>query len=276
MLLKDETLRIAVLDLYDGEPNQGMRCIREILNQYGEYNRISLEFDEYDVRKKSEIADTSYPIYISTSGPGNPLSSEGLGWDNSYFSLIKRLEDINCSDKKDKKYVFFICHSFQLMCRYYSIGKISLRKSPSFGVFPVHKTPDGLEDEIFRGLPDPFYAVDSRKWQVTEPDKKQLAATRAKVLALERERPYAPLQRALMAVRFSKYFWGTQFHPETDPVGMAIYLEEEKKREVIAESGEEGYQKMLNQLHDPDKIMLTQNLVLPAFLDYAAGRLQEA
>lgn len=276
MSLQEETLRIAILNLYDGEANQGMRCIREILNQYADYNRIPLEFDEYDVRKKLEIADDSYPIYISTGGPGSPLDSEGSEWDNQYFSLIKKLEAINNSDNPEKKHVFFICHSFQLMCRYYSIGKISLRKSPSFGVFPVHKTPDGQQEEFFKDLPDPFYAVDSRKWQVTEADKKQLIKTGARVLALEKERPHVPLERALMAVRFSDYFFGTQFHPEADPVGMSIYLkEEEKKQQVITDLGEEKYQRMLEQLHDPDKIMLTQNLVLPAFLDHAVGRLQE-
>lgn len=274
MFLKDDTFRVAIIDMYNGEPSQGMRCIREILNQYGDYNKIALNFKEFDIRKKLEIPDTSYSVYISTGGPGNPVSSEGSEWDNKYFSLIRQLEEINRSDSEEKKYVFFICHSFQLICRYYAIGKISLRKSPSFGVFPMHKTSDGEQEEFFKGLPDPFYAVDSRRWQVTEPDKGQLERTGAKILALEKERPHIPLERALMAIRFSDYFFGTQFHPEADPVGMTVYLqEEEKKKEVIKDLGEEKYLSMLEQLHDPDKIMLTQNLLLPAFLDHAVNRL---
>lgn len=277
MFLQEKPLRVAIIDMYNGEPSQGMRCIREILNQYGEYNKIDLDFEEFDIRRKLEIPDTSYAIYICTGGPGNPVSSEGSEWDNQYFSLIRQLEAINQSDSPEKKYVFFICHSFQLICRYYAIGKISLRKSPSFGVFPMHKTSDGEQEEFFKGLPNPFYAVDSRRWQVTEPDKKQLEHTGAKILAIEKERPHVPLERALMAVRFSDYFFGTQFHPEADPVGMTIYLEEEeKKKEVIKDLGDEKYLRMLEQLHDPDKIMLTQNLILPAFLDHAVSSLQEA
>ncbi|MGH2642457.1 MAG: GMP synthase, partial [Chitinophagaceae bacterium] len=193
MFLQEETLRVAIIDMYNGEPNQGMRCIREILNQYAEYNKIALEFKEFDVRRKLEIPDTSFPIYISTGGPGDPLSSKGLEWDNKYFSLIRQLEEINHSDSPDKKHVFFICHSFQLICRHYSIGKISLRKSPSFGVFPMHKTTDGEQEEFFKGLSNPFYAVDSRHWQVTAPDQKQLEKSGAKILALEKERPHVPL-----------------------------------------------------------------------------------
>lgn len=276
MILQGDTLRVAIIDMYNGEANQGMRCIREILNQYGEYNKIPLEFEEFDIRTKSEIPDTSFSIYISTGGPGDPLSSEGSEWDCKYFSLIRQLEKINYSDSPDKKYVFFICHSFQLICRYYSIGKISLRKSPSFGVFPIQKTSDGEEEELFKDLPNPFYAVDSRRWQVTEPDRAQIERIGAKILSLEKERPYVPLERALMAIRFSEYFFGTQFHPEADPVGMTVYLtEEKKKKEVIGDMGEEKYLRMLDQLHDPDKIMLTQNMILPAFLDHAAGKLQE-
>ncbi|TAN15686.1 MAG: GMP synthase [Chitinophagaceae bacterium] len=277
MDLQEDKLRVAVIDMYNGEPGQGMRCIREILNQYGEFNKISLEFEEFDIRKKLELPDTSFSIYISTGGPGDPLHSEGSEWDNRYFSLISELEEINNSNFSEKKYVFFICHSFQLICRYYSIGKISLRKSPSFGVFPIHKTPAGEEEEFFKDIPNPFYAVDSRHWQVTEPDHAQLERKGAKILALEKERPHVPLERALMAIRFSDYFFGTQFHPEADPVGMTVYLEEEeKKKQVIKDLGEEKYQRMLRQLHDPDKIMLTQNVVLPAFLDQATGRLKEA
>ena len=28
-------VRIAILDLYEGQPNQGMRCIRELLKEFG-------------------------------------------------------------------------------------------------------------------------------------------------------------------------------------------------------------------------------------------------
>lgn len=276
MYLNHKKLKVAVLDLYNGEANQGMRCIREILNKYAEFNRMELQYDTFDVRQKLEIADPSYEIYISTGGPGSPLDTEGSEWEKLYFSLIRQLEDINASDTENKKYIFFICHSFQLMCRYYALGNICKRKSPSFGVFPVHKTAEGTDESFFRELPDPFFAVDSREWQVISPDEKQLEATGAKILALEKERPHVPFEQALMAIRFSEYFFGTQFHPEADAVGMRIYLQEEKKKkQVIENMGEEKYYRMLEQLHDPDKIMLTQNIIIPAFLDQALQCMQE-
>lgn len=277
MDFQNKKIRIAILDLYNGEPNQGMGCIRNILTNYASNNHLPLQFDEFDVRRKLEIADTSYDLYISTGGPGSPLDTEGSQWEKRYFSLIRKLEDLNAGDSKNKKHVFFICHSFQLMCRYYALGNICKRKSPSYGVFPIHKTDDGMEEPVFQGLPEVFHAVDSREWQVVTLDENRLSAMGGFILALEKERPHVPLERALMAIRFSPFFIGTQFHPEADPVGMKTYLQrEDKKRQVIKDLGEEKYNRMLQQLHDPDKISLTQRVVLPTFLDHALGCLQEA
>jgi hypothetical protein len=73
-----------------------------------------------------------------------------------------------------------------------------------------------------------------------------------------------------MAVRFSPYFVGTQFHPEADPAAMAVYMQEkEKKSQMIADLGEEKYNKMLTQLMDPGKITHIRNMVIPSFMDIA-------
>jgi hypothetical protein len=46
---------VAILDLYEGIANQGMRCLREILNQFGDLNHLELHFDEFDVRLKKKF-----------------------------------------------------------------------------------------------------------------------------------------------------------------------------------------------------------------------------
>ena len=57
-------IRIAILDMYEGHVNQGMRCLREIINQWAEYNNYEVILDEFDVRLKLEVPDLSYDIYI--------------------------------------------------------------------------------------------------------------------------------------------------------------------------------------------------------------------
>lgn len=271
-------LRIAILDLYEGQPNQGMRCIRQIIHEWSEFHAIDVSFDEFEVRLKSQTPDLSYDIYISTGGPGSPLDSEGSEWEAAYFSWLHRLEEWNSQpDNRQKKFVFFICHSFQLVCRHYGVGDISKRKSTAFGVFPVHVTLEGQKDPVFAGLRDPFYVVDSRDFQVTLPDFNKLKMLGAEILCIEKYRPHVPYAQALMGVRFNDYMVGTQFHPEADAIGMSMYLQtEEKKKTVIENHGEEKWSSMVEQLNDPDKIMWTYAHVLPNFLSIAHGKLQEA
>lgn len=265
--------KIAILDLNNGYANQGMRCIRQILRDWSQAHQYKIEVTEFDIRQKLEVPDLSFDIYISSGGPGSPLESEGSEWDNRYVRWIQSVTDYNLNDRYPKKYVFFICHSFQLACRFYQLGKVCERNSTSFGVFPVHMLEAAYDEPVFEGLRDPFYAVDSRDFQVIDPSDDRLAEHGATVLAIEKERPHKPeYERAVMAVRFNDYFIGTQFHPEADAGGMQMYLERDDKKEtVIANHGEEKWSDMIKQLGDPDKIVFTHNHILPNFLNMAVG-----
>jgi len=271
-----KSIRVAILDLYEGFANQGMRCIREILNQFGEHNNIDLSFDEFEVRLEKKVPDLSYDIYISSGGPGSPLDSEGSEWEKVYFNWLSKVERWNQNEAHvQKKQVFFICHSFQLACRHYAIAKVLKRKSTSFGVFPMHLLAGGKDEEIFNGLNDPFYAVDSRDYQVIEPDHNKIREMGGTILAIEKERPHIPLERALMAVRFNQHMIGTQFHPEADAIGMTLHLQtEDKKKTVIENYGEAKWHSMIEQLNDPEKIMWTYAHILPNFLFLAMENLQ--
>jgi GMP synthase-like glutamine amidotransferase len=271
-----QPVKVAILDLYDGVENEGMRGFREILDRYRVKNNLDLTYQVFDVRKKVEVPGTDFDIYISSGGPGDPLESEGTEWEKKYFRLIDALEDHNLSNTSQKKYGFFVCHSFQLMCRKYKLGVVNMRKSPSFGVLPVHLTTAGVLESVFEGLADPFYAVDSRLWQVIHPNEKRFMDMGMQLLAIEKERPHIDLPRALMAIRFSEYFFSTQFHPEADSKGIStLLLKDEKKKEVVNEHGLDKYNEMLEHLEDPDKITLTQNTIIPNFLDQAVLSLQE-
>ncbi|HEX8461544.1 MAG TPA: GMP synthase [Segetibacter sp.] len=265
-------IKVAILDLYEGQENQGMRCIREIVNQWGEANYFDVSITEFEVRLKNEVPATDFDIYISTGGPGSPLETVDNEWEKHYFEWLTTIEKWNeAENKQPKKHVFFICHSFQLASRHYNIGNVCKRNSNSFGVFPMHLMQDGAEEVVFKGLKNPFYGVDSRDYQVIEPDHNRIKLMGGKILALEKERPHVPYERAIMAVRFNAYFLGTQFHPEADAIGMSLYLQrEDKKKSVIENHGEEKWKSMIQHLNDPDKILYTYSHILPNFLHHAA------
>jgi len=274
---ENKLIKIAVLDLYEGFPNQGMRCIQEIVEHWAETNNISFTYHTYNVRQDLVVPDLSYDIYISSGGPGSPIETEGEPWDNLYMDWLKRMEAWN-NDVTNavKKHVFFICHSFQLACRYYGIAEVCKRKSTSFGVFPIHRMHEGENETVFQGMRDPFYAVDSRDYQVISPNHQKLRKMGAQILAIEKHRPHVPYERAIMSIRFNDYFIGTQFHPEADAIGMSMYLQrEDKKAGVIENHGEAKWRSMVEQLQDPEKIMWTYKNILPNFLNLAVGELVE-
>jgi len=269
-----QKVRVAILDLYEGQANEGMRCLRELLNQYGEMNGLDLDFDEYEVRLQKEVPDLSYDLYISSGGPGSPLDSEGSEWEEKYFRWLHKVEHYNADPANViKKNVLFICHSYQLACRYFKVGHVTKRRSTAFGVFPIHVLHEAKSEAIFDGLNDPFYAVDSRDYQVIQPNHNIIRKMGGTVLAIEKERPHVPLERAIMAIRFNEYMVGTQFHPEADAIGMTMYLQrEDKKKTVIENYGQEKWESMIDHLNDPDKILWTYSHIIPNFLNNSIGQ----
>jgi GMP synthase-like glutamine amidotransferase len=274
--VEKKKVKVAVIDMNNGTANQGMRGILEVLQRYKDAQHLDLDFQVFDLRQKGEIPDLSYDIYISSGGPGSPYDGEGLQWENNFFDLLTAIESFNEQNDAVKKYAFLICHSYQLACRKFNVGKVVKRRSTAFGIFPVFLTEDGVDDVIFKGLSNPFYTVDSRDWQVLsieEPSEN----TYANVLALEKERPHVDLERCMMSARFTKEIVGTQFHPEADPVGMKMYLlRDDKKEAIIANHGLEKYEDMLSSLDDANKLELTQHTILPNFITEALQAIHES
>lgn len=265
------TFKVAILDLHKGAPNQGMRNIHELIDGFSIDHDIFLEKVVFDVRGAHEIPSLDFDIYFSSGGPGSPVDPEG--WEEDYIRWFENIREHNRVSQQ-KKFVFLICHSFQIICHHYKLANVCLRRKESFGVFPVHLTENGKADPVFKLLTDPFYAVDSRKWQVIDPDDDALDKMGAKILGLEKKRPHVPLQRAVMAIRFTPEILGTQFHPEADARGMIYHLQTEERKKFVTETyGQERYEDLILHLNDPDKIMLTHRIIIPEFLTGAVESL---
>jgi len=266
-------IKTAVIDLYNNEPNSAIKCIKDIISDEG------LVPEVFDARFRNEIPGSEYDIFISTGGPGDPFDGEGSEWEKKYFSLLDFINSNNAKAGR-KKYFFFICHSFQIMARYYQFADVTRRKDKSFGVIPFAKTNLGKNDILLKDLPDPFYARDSRSYQVINPNNKVLDELGAVIITTEltegseKENIIAKFPPAIMGVRISNEIAGTQFHPEADADSMILQLSQpERKQYIIQKYGEKGYTEMVENLKNPNAIELTRRTVLPSFLKYAIKEL---
>ena len=267
--MSNKIIKIALLDMYSGEPNQGMRCIIDVISRFSPV----VSFEIFDVRVKCELPEIKkFDIYISTGGPGNPLDGDGE-WDKKYYEFIDALTKWN-NENSVKKHVLFICHSFQMACLHFGLATVTKRNDTSFGVMTIHKTKEGLKDPLFEGLSDPFYGIDSRDYQVVQPKLSVFAKKGAKIISLEKIRDHVQYERAIMAVRFTDYFVGTQFHPEADPISFVSHLRnKEAKEKIKSMKGKKKFRIMLEDLMDDDKIYRTNETLIPNFLRMAINDL---
>ena len=262
-------VRIALLDMNNNQVNQGFKNIKQISEAFQKQSEENIIIETFDVRFKNEIPNIEdFDIFISSGGPGNP-HREGHDWEQKFADFLDAVYEHN-QQKEEKKFLFLICHSFQLASIHWELGKICKRNSYSFGVMPIHKTENGEQEFLFKNLPDPFYAVDSRAYQFIEPDHNRFEELGMKIVAIEKFRPHVNLERAVMAIRFSEEIFGTQFHPEANPEGMIENLKDEKNKTAMIENfGMEKYLETIDRMDDEDKIVLTQAQILPRFLRLA-------
>ncbi|MCX8106794.1 MAG: hypothetical protein N3D80_13085 [Ignavibacterium album] len=269
-----QKIKIATIDLYNNEPNEGIRCIRDIVNETANNNsHLDIQYSVFETRYKGITPDLDYDIFISSGGPGSPFEGEGTQWEKDYFLLLEKIWNHN-QKSDEKKFIFFICHSFQMMARFFQIGEVNKRFLKSFGVKQFSKTEDGDKDLILAGITNPLYAADIRQWQVVNPDYKHLNELGAKILSWEIPEEENKANPALGAVRISNEIVGTQFHPEADPASMLYHFRQKERKEyIINRYGEKVYHQMIEWLEDEDKIKLTRKTVLPSFLNNAINEL---
>lgn len=251
-------IQVAILDMNDGNANMGINCLIDIVTTWGKRKKLLIQYQVFEVRKKQEIPSLNFDIYLSSGGPGSPIDSQHLNWDIKYTQWLNTI-------LKSKKLVLLICHSFQIACRHFNLGNVCLRKSKQLGVLPVHYT---QTDSLFEGLPDPFFTLESRLYQIIEPQDDILKKMGAKIIALEKQRPEVPLERAIMGIQFSPNMYGVQFHPEGDAKKLIPYFNRSDiKNSMINEFGILKWENTMQLLERPDTIENTYQNFIPNFLD---------
>jgi hypothetical protein len=91
MNMNNNDVRIALLDMNNNHPNQGMRNIKELSKAFQEQSNDNVSVEIFDVRYKNEMPDIAdFDIFISSGGPGNP-HREGYEWEQKYADFLDQI-----------------------------------------------------------------------------------------------------------------------------------------------------------------------------------------
>jgi GMP synthase-like glutamine amidotransferase len=266
-------MRIAVLDLYENVENQGLSSICQIAHSFLEARFAPNDFELkiYDVRAKNELPSLNdFDAIISSGGPGSPISSSTQEWDIRWGQLLDDVLAYNKTNPHKPKPCFLICHSFQLACRHWDLGLVNARHSAAYGVLEAHPTDCAKNDPVFCDMPDLWWTVENRYFQVTQINTQKIQNQGGQVLAYEKRRPNKTYEQAIVALYFGHNIWGTQFHPEVSAEAFLKHLSKPHiENKVLEEHGPAKLEQIKALLQLDDRIEITRNVVLISFLKIA-------
>ena len=139
MISSNKEIKLAVLDLNNGQTNRGRPAIEKLALELG-YNGV----DIFDVRKKELPDPKRYARFVSTGGPGDPrdwgqnTNNPNDNWGKGYFEFLDTIDTHNEENPDDLKYGFFICHSFQLTSKHYGLGELTPRENGKLAGIQQH------------------------------------------------------------------------------------------------------------------------------------------
>jgi GMP synthase-like glutamine amidotransferase len=265
--MTEQHLSVAVLSMYRDQESQGMKYIRYFLDNAADFiPGLRISYRIFATRKHNELPGAEdFDVFISTGGPGDPHDGLGQDWEKNYFAFLRAFQARNQSGK-NPGFLFSICHSFQLLCRFFDIAQVVPRSEPCFGIMECRPEQAGKQDLIFGKLPDPFLVVENRSWQCIQPDEKKMHELGIAILARELH-PLPGSEAALLAMRISPYWLATQFHPEANPEEMKqLFSTEKKKQEVLTEYCDEKWEGIMNFLQQQNPSLTdTYHCLLPGF-----------
>ena len=177
-------IRIAILDMNNNHPNQGMRNIKDISETFKANSGYQVSIEIFDVRHQYEMPKIEdFDIFISSGGPGNP-HKEGFVWEENYNRFLNAIWKHNKEHESKNICSLFAIHSswpafigiwqklpkenliLSELCR-------SIRQKPVKRIFTEKSSRT-------------FYAVDSRAYQVIQPKTDHLEKHGMQILALEK------------------------------------------------------------------------------------------
>lgn len=179
---RHDCIDVAMLDMNHHWPNVGHDALVHAVLEAAEglrekilRARKKVRVISFDVRRRHQVPDSRFRVYIGTGGPGHldPRFNDGVSewsqgiaetdaWEAPLFHLF---DDILGNENAA---MFAVCHSFGLVCRWAGIAHPELRAEKSSGMPLNRLSREAMQhpwfEQFARELPDHehFRVVDNR------------------------------------------------------------------------------------------------------------------
>jgi homoserine O-succinyltransferase len=266
-------LRLCLVDMNNGVPNEATRCFRVLLAGFVARARGAnpgLEFSVVHVQPRNlgEAPPKDCDLALCTGGPGSPFDGYEAPWCTGFRRFLDAVVDAQASGRKSPS-ALVVCHSFEIAIQHFGFARMARRATRKFGIMPAYTTKEGARSDLLGTLGERFFVWEHRDWEAVELNRAKLASLDGELWAVETRPDGGGAWKGdgLLAFRFAPGVEGTQFHPEADRDGALAWIKRPEQAAACVEAyGETTYHRMLASLDDPLRLARTFEQLIPGWL----------
>jgi hypothetical protein len=277
-----EPLRLSLVDMNNGVPNEAVRCFRRLLDGFtarvrAANPRLSVTLEHIQPRNLGELPSRDADLILSSGGPGSPHDGWDEPWCTGYRTFLDRVVDRTAQRPDGAPTAFVVCHSFEISIQHFRFAEMTRRQDLKFAIFPAYLTAEGQQEDFLRDFGDRLFAWEHRRWQAVNLDAARLRSLGGAVLARESRPGRKDKGEALLGLRFAPGLEGAQFHPEADRPGVLAWIHRPEHTAALEDAyGQSLLKLMLKTLDDPARLARTYALLIPGWLTSRFNRLAVA
>ena len=277
-----EPLRLSLVDMNNGVPNEAVRCFRRLLEGFSARvrlanPRLSVVLEHVQPRNLGELPSRHADLILSSGGPGSPHDGWDEAWCTGYRVFLDSILDRNAQDPEQAPKALVVCHSFEIAIQHFRFTEMSRRHELKFAIFPAYLTEEGTRSDFLQPFGERLFVWEHRRYQAVDIDAHRLRDQQGAVLALESRPGRDDKGKALLALRFGPGLEGTQFHPEADRPGVLAWILRPEHTAALKDAyGHSLHERMMKTLDDPARLARTYALLVPGWLTSRFNRLAEA
>jgi homoserine O-succinyltransferase/O-acetyltransferase len=267
-----EPLRLSLVDMNNGVPNEAVRCFRRLLDGFtarvlAANPRLTVKLEHVQPRNLGELPSATADLILSSGGPGSPHDGWEEPWCTGFRHFLDSILERTAQHPETAPRAFVVCHSFEIAIQHFRFAEMTRREELKFAIFPAYLTQQGQATDYLTPFQERLFVWEHRRFQAGGLDAARLAAQGGAVLARESRPGRKDKGEALLGLRFGPGLEGTQFHPEADRPGVLAWIHRPEHTAALRDAyGNSLLERMMKTLDDPSRLARTFALLIPGWL----------